>query len=394
MPSRSALTVLACVAALFCSEIFSNRPQAQQIGHAPIEVQLLRPPTPTVALGRTHLVYELHLTNFGSSAARLDQLEVLGGERNVLAGWSGRQLWQRIRVVGQPDAAAATTDGLQPGQRAIAYLWITLKPGAASPAELVHRLTIAPGVDARETVTTTALPLPAAASPIAPPVRGGPWVAVRGPSNTSGHRLSLVTLDGQARVPQRFAVDWTLLGEDGLLFRGDRTDVTNWYAYGAPVYAAATGVVALVRDGSPDRPAFGAAPPAVMAAADAPGNVVVIDIGQGRFATYAHLKPGSLRVAKGDRVVEGQLLAQIGNSGNTLGPHLHFQVSDTVEPLGGEGLPFALQSFELAGRIASLPALLAGGAWTPNAAQPARAVSGEMPLEDMVVRFRRDGSDR
>jgi hypothetical protein len=394
MLTRRALTVLTCVVALFWNEIFNNRPRGQQIGHAPIEVQVLRPPTPTVALGRTHLVYELHLTNFGSSAVGLEQIDVLDGERTVLANWSGRQLWQQIRLVGQAEAAAATTDSVQPGQRAIAHLWITLQPGATSPAVLVHRLTIAHGAAERETITTTELTLPAAASPIAPPVGGGPWVAVRGPSNTSGHRLSLVTLEGRARVPQRFAVDWTLLGEDGLLFRGDRTDVANWYAYGAPVYVAATGIVALVRDGSPDRPAFGAAPPAVMAAANAPGNVVVIGIGQGRFATYAHLKPGSLRVAKGNRVVEGQLLAQIGNSGNTLGPHLHFHVSDAVEPLGGEGLPFALQSFELAGRIASLTALLAGSAWTPNAAQPARAVSGEMPLENMVVRFRRDGSDR
>jgi murein DD-endopeptidase len=348
--------------ALFWNEIFNNRPRGQQIGHAPIEVQVLRPPTPTVALGRTHLVYELHLTNFGSSAVGLEQIDVLDGERTVLANWSGRQLWQQIRLVGQAEAAAATTDSVQPGQRAIAHLWITLQPGATSPAVLVHRLTIAHGAAERETITTTELTLPAAASPIALPVGGGPWVAVRGPSNTSGHRLSLVTLEGRARVPQRFAVDWTLLGEDGLLFRGDRTDVANWYAYGAPVYVAATGIVALVRDGSPDRPAFGAAPPAVMAAANAPGNVVVIGIGQGRFATYAHLKSGSLRVAKGDRVVEGQLLAQIGNSGNTLGPHLHFHVSDAVEPLGGEGLPFALQSFELAGRIASLTALLAGSA--------------------------------
>lgn len=394
MPNRRALTVLMCVAALFCSEIFSHRPRAQQVGHAPIEVRLSRPPTPTVALNRTHLVYELHLTNFGSSAVRLDQLEVLDEKGTVLAGWSGNRLWQRIRVVGPPVAGATRTDTVAPGQRVIAHLWVTLKPDASSPAALGHRLTITDGLDERTTVTTTALPLPAAALPIAPPVRGGPWVAVRGPSNTSGHRLSLVTLDGGTRVPQRFAVDWTLLGADGLLFRGDQTDVTNWYAYGAPVYAAAPGVVALVRDDSPDRPAFDAAPPAVMAAADAPGNVVVLDIGEGRFVTYAHLKPGSVRVAKGDRVVEGQRLAQIGNSGNTLGPHLHFQVSDAVEPLGGEGVPFTLRSFELLGRIASQPALLGGGAWAPTSAQPARAVSGEMPLEDMVVRFKHDESGR
>ncbi|MBA3638521.1 MAG: M23 family metallopeptidase, partial [Acidobacteria bacterium] len=92
-------------------------------------------------------------------------------------------------------------------------------------------------------------------------------------------------------------------------------------------------------------------------------------------------------VKKGERVVASQLLAHIGNSGNTLGPHLHFQVSDAVDPLGGEGLPYALHGFKLLGRIPSLPGLLDGNAWLPTAAQPARAVTGETPLENMVVQL-------
>jgi murein DD-endopeptidase MepM/ murein hydrolase activator NlpD len=253
---------------------------------------------------------------------------------------------------------------------------------------LIHRLTFADAGGERETITTPALPVAPAAPAVASPVRGGPWVAVRGPSNASGHRVSLVTLDGRTRVPQRFAVDWTLLGDDRLPFRGDRTELTNWYGYDAPVHAVAAGTVVLVRDGRPDRAAFGAEPPAMMDAAAAPGNVVVIDLGDGRFAVYAHLKPGSLRVSKGDRVVEGQLLARIGNSGNSLGPHLHFHVSDAAEPLGGEGLPFALQSFHLVGRVASLPGLLAGSARRSKTQQPARTVNGEMPLDNMVVQFK------
>jgi murein DD-endopeptidase MepM/ murein hydrolase activator NlpD len=124
-----------------------------------------------------------------------------------------------------------------------------------------------------------------------------------------------------------------------------------------------------------------------MAAADAPGNIVVIDIGQGRYVSYAHLKPGTLEVAPGDRVVEGQRLARIGNSGNTLGPHLHFQVADAAEPLSGEGLPFSLRSFELTGRVPSIPALLGGAPWRAEPAQPARTVTDETPLENMVMRF-------
>jgi hypothetical protein len=55
--------------------------------------------------------------------------------------------------------------------------------------------------------------------------------------------------------------------------------------------------------------------------------------------------------------------------------------------LAGEGLPFSFESFMLIGRVPGLAALLNGGQWTPTAAQPSRAVTGEMPLEDMVVRF-------
>ena len=386
--TRSALVRLTVVAGVFLCGLFAVQPRAQQIGRAPVEIHVPRPPTPIVALGRGHLVYELHTTNFGTSAVTLQQIDVLDGERSLLASWSGNQLWQRIRIVGQPDGTPSAIEPLQPGMRAVAYLWISLQPGASTPKALMHRLTLVDSAAQRETITSTAVPLPQAALPTASPVRGGPWVAIRGPSNASGHRLSLVTVEGRTRVPQRFAVDWTLLGDDGLPFRGSRTEVTNWYGYDVPVYTVAAGTVALIRDGSPDHAAFGAQHPAVIDATAAPGNVVVIDLGNARFATYAHLKPGSLRVSEGDRVVEGQLLARIGNSGNSLGPHLHFHVSDGREPLGGEGLPFALRSFELIGRIPALPGLLAGSPWKSNPEQPSRTISAEMPLENMVVRFK------
>ena len=111
------------------------------------------------------------------------QLGVVGGRhratrgaerrRAALATWAGRELSQRIRLVGPPEAAAAPTSAVPPGQRAIAYLWDEFQPGAAPPAALAHRLTLARGASEHDTITTAALPLPAAAAPIASPVRGG-----------------------------------------------------------------------------------------------------------------------------------------------------------------------------------------------------------------------------
>jgi murein DD-endopeptidase MepM/ murein hydrolase activator NlpD len=114
---------------------------------------------------------------------------------------------------------------------------------------------------------------------------------------------------------------------------------------------------------------------------------LVVQLPDGRYASYAHLQPGSLRVKAGDTVREGQSLARIGNSGNSFAPHLHFQLGDSAELLASEGLPFALREFELVGRLNSLPALLGGTPWTPLPSQPARMVRSESLLENMIVRI-------
>ena len=72
------------------------------------------------------------------------------------------------------------------------------------------------------------------------------------------------------------------------------------------------------------------------------GNHIVLDLGGGRYAFYAHLQPGSLKVKVGDRVTRGQVIGLVGNSGNSTEPHLHFHISDGVSPLGSEGLPYVL----------------------------------------------------
>ena len=58
------------------------------------------------------------------------------------------------------------------------------------------------------------------------------------------------------------------------------------------------------------------------------GNHVIIDIGGGHYAFYAHLKPGGIRVKLGDKVKRGQVIGLVGNTGNSTEPHLHFHISD------------------------------------------------------------------
>jgi murein DD-endopeptidase MepM/ murein hydrolase activator NlpD len=54
------------------------------------------------------------------------------------------------------------------------------------------------------------------------------------------------------------------------------------------------------------------------------GNMIVIAHADDIFTVYAHNK--SNKVDKGDRVSRGQLIAEVGNTGRSTGPHLHFEI--------------------------------------------------------------------
>jgi murein DD-endopeptidase MepM/ murein hydrolase activator NlpD len=79
------------------------------------------------------------------------------------------------------------------------------------------------------------------------------------------------------------------------------------------------------------------------------GNHVVLGLGGGVYVVLAHLRRGSLRVAKGQRVGAGEQVADCGNSGNSTEPHLHFQLQDHRSVLFAAGLPFRLARFEVDG---------------------------------------------
>ena len=81
------------------------------------------------------------------------------------------------------------------------------------------------------------------------------------------------------------------------------------------------------------------------------GNLVILELEPDVFAAYAHLQPGSITVKVGDKVKVGQHLANLGNSGNSSGPHLHFGLLDQANMFAGRSLPYVLQQFTLVGTV-------------------------------------------
>jgi murein DD-endopeptidase MepM/ murein hydrolase activator NlpD len=100
------------------------------------------------------------------------------------------------------------------------------------------------------------------------------------------------------------------------------------------------------------------------------GNVIVLDVGGGRFAFYGHVQRGTLRVKTGDKVRRGQVIGLIGNSGNSDEPHLHFHVGDSPSMLEAEGVPYLIDRFE-----------------TLTPPSGCRPVQRELPLQGAIVRF-------
>ncbi|MGE0725850.1 MAG: M23 family metallopeptidase [Alphaproteobacteria bacterium] len=106
---------------------------------------------------------------------------------------------------------------------------------------------------------------------------------------------------------------------------------------GVPVLAAAAGTVKALRDGVDDAN-FRSLPPEAIAKREC-GNGVILDHGDGWQTQYCHLRKGSVRVRRGDRVAAGDALGLVGMSGKTEFPHLHVTLrheGKVVDPFVGQ----------------------------------------------------------
>jgi hypothetical protein len=312
----------------------------------PIDVTIPVAPTAFQANGKTHMVYELHIVNFNPQTLTLTRVVVLSDNGTELARMGQTDVLTSILLVGNRDAIGMDKLNIRGGASAVIFMWVTVDGPAKVPAALEHKVTATFGKDQDELTVRCARTVVARdVAVIGAPLRGDNWAAHNGPFNTSGHRRAMIPIDGKARIAQRFAIDWVQINPDGTTHTGDPKDNKNYRAYGREALAVADGVVTEVKDGIPENvPGINSrAVPITLETIG--GNHVILDIGHGRYAFYAHLEPGSLKVKLGDHVKRGQVLGLVGNSGNSTEPHLHFHLSDGNSPLGSEGIPYALESF-------------------------------------------------
>ncbi len=342
----------------------------------PLQLELRVPFEPTAfpSDGRNYLMYELHLTNFGTAALNLSRIDVLDADAAAaqpIAVFEQEQLETMVQPVGSTVAGAKGNLTIPDGRTAIVFMCMAFDRGAHVPNRLLHHVMTTNVMAAGADISThhTALHV------LGPALEGGNWAADDGPSNDrdNHHRRGIFVLDGRAAISRRYAIDWMQI-KGGATFSGDSRNVRSYFAYGRPVLAVADARVITAKDGLPDNvPGHGESfHPAVPITIDTvAGNTITLDLGGGQFAYYMHLQPGSLRVKAGDRVRQGQVLARIGSTGDAREPHLHFEVTTSPNLGSGEGVPYLIDRYR-----------------SPSASDgPMELRVHELPLDHSVVDF-------
>jgi hypothetical protein len=178
----------------------------------------------------------------------------------------------------------------------------------------------------------------AAAIDLAPPLAGTGYTVVNGGSTTlvNAHMMTLEAERFRAYRGQSYAVDLVRTNRLGVRARGVLPrDPAAYAIFGDEVLAPTAGVVIEAVDGCADMP-----PPEADRTHMA-GNHVLIDRGDA-WVLLGHLRAGSVRVRTGDRVAVGDVLGEVGNSGNTGEPHLHVHAQrrgTRAEPFRGDPVP-------------------------------------------------------
>ena len=325
--------------------------------------------------GLIHLVYAALVTTTGVPVQIVSVVPVdpLAGfsptGRNLITDALGRDVAGKVVLFATspddtlppdpeiPEPVPGFSSSLPAGNSGKMFFDVTYTAPEQVPSLLAHAITASPDVNGLGKPALTN-PVPVGCQKLAvlhPPLVGHGWIAFAGCCTVAAyHRDAIAPINGLFQVGEQFAIDFEQAGPNNACCNGPPEALRSWWGYDTPVLAAAPGIVVTVADGFPDQQPLTRTPVPI---ADDAGNLVVEDIGGGRFVTYAHLKPGTIPAAvrKGARLSTGQLIGHVGNSGNSLAPHLHFQVQDGPKHYDATGLPFVFDTQLLEGRVPEPP---------------------------------------
>jgi hypothetical protein len=299
-----------------------------------------------------HVEYELLVVSVFSEPVTLTSVTVLDPAGKKLVRIEGGALTAATQTL-----FAHTESAVIPASAAVSVDVDLILPPNTTPERVTHKIAYTLKADSELAPMITSLEVDAPevainrqpAIVIKPPVRGEGWLVTTACCKPNVHRDLRIAIDGvRIETAETFAIDWAKVKNDRI-FDGDGSKVEQHYAFGEEVFAVADGTVVSIQDGKPETTPNIPMKPATKD--DYGGNHVILKIAPNVFALYEHLHPGSLTVKVGDVVKAGAPLAKIGNTGPSLGPHLHFSISDKPDFFAGRSVPFVFDSFTAVGAV-------------------------------------------
>ena len=308
--------------------------------------------------GMQHIEYDLLITNVFTAPVTLTAVDVRNQSGASLLNISGSALPPTVQgnFFQQPVTPAATVPVA--GQVSVS-IDVILPSGEQLPSGLDHVISWSVPADSpaiavlgESSGRLTGFPL--SVSSIQPmvipsPLRGKGWMVLQGCCTPNGHRSLRYATGANTEIKaEMFALDWVQLQSNGNFFNGDGATNADFPYIGTDVLAVADGTVIHTRNGVPDEAPFQPAKN-VTRPQDYVGNTVAIQIAPDRFAIYAHLEAGSIRVKPGDKVKPGDIVGQLGNSGNSTAAHLHFVITDGPDFITARSMPIVIDKWTLQG---------------------------------------------
>jgi len=346
-------------------DLFDFEPSPDDMNELkPLIVEVIEEPQAFTANDdKVHLVYEVQIENFTTETVDLEKLSVFGvtGDQApvpllVLEGgnFMTRTLLLQYHPFKKAPLSDVTVDQLGPGQTGVTFLDVTVDSFDLVPDRLINVVQIeGPPIIAQilgESALTVSVDVNTNPEPpllLGEPIKGGKWINLNGccDFDNSAHRRVIRSVDGTEYFPERFSIDILEVDDENNLFEGDPNLNESWFGYGKELIAVADGVVSRVVKGVPDNKP-GESPPFPISLSDGAGNIVILYIGNDTYVLYAHLIPGSNNhLEVGDFVSKGEVVGQLGNTGQSGAPHLHFQVMDGNSIAEAEGVTFEFEQF-------------------------------------------------
>ena len=147
-------------------------------------------------------------------------------------------------------------------------------------------------------------------------------------------------------IPQRYAYDFEIRDNNNKPYHDDYLQLNNYYSYNKDVVAPLDGYVVSICNCYPDTN-IRKKRTVACDCADVRGNHIIIKHKHGEYSLIAHLLKDSFKVREGDIVKQGQILAKVGNSGNTNGPHIHFQIQDRLDSNTAVGIKINFKNIKI-----------------------------------------------